>query len=68
MVFGLGIYGLYGRWHSRLANEESWDFEIGDTDPGSGGLQAIRSTDTDPSELRAVRTPPKSNRGKHMRN
>jgi APA family basic amino acid/polyamine antiporter len=68
MVFGLAVYGLYGRWHSRLANEESWDFEIGDTDPGTGGLQPIRPTDTATSELRAVRSPPKSNRGKHMRN
>jgi APA family basic amino acid/polyamine antiporter len=70
MLLGLAIYGLYGRWHSRLANEESWDFEIGDTDPGTGGLQAIRSSSSsssDSSELRAVRTPPKSNRGKHMR-
>jgi APA family basic amino acid/polyamine antiporter len=68
MLLGLAIYGLYGRWHSRLANEESWDFEIGDTDPGTGGLQAIRSSSaSDSGELRAVRTPPKSNRGKHMR-
>ena len=65
MLLGLAIYGLYGRWHSRLANEESWDFEVGDTDPGTGGLQAIRH-DTD-AELRAVRTPPKPTRGKHMR-
>ncbi|HEY0621356.1 MAG TPA: amino acid permease [Kribbella sp.] len=70
MLLGAAIYGLYGRWHSRLANEESWDFEIGDTDPGTGGLQAIRSSSSpgsDTSELRAVRTPPKSTRGKHMR-
>jgi APA family basic amino acid/polyamine antiporter len=66
MLLGLAIYGLYGRWHSRLANEESWDFDIGDTDPGTGGLQAIRRADSN-EELRAVRTPPKSTRGKHMR-
>jgi APA family basic amino acid/polyamine antiporter len=65
MLIGLAIYGLYGRWHSRLANEESWDFEVGDTDPGTGGLQVIRH---EPAELRVDRTPPKSNRGKHMRN
>ncbi|MEI8410997.1 MULTISPECIES: APC family permease [unclassified Kribbella] len=64
MVAGLLIYGLYGRWHSRLANEDSWDFDIGDTDPGTGGMQAIRPE----GELRAVRTPPqKPTRGKHMR-
>ncbi|MEV6414403.1 amino acid permease [Kribbella sp. NPDC051718] len=70
MAVGLAIYGLYGRWHSRLANEDSWDFDIGDTDPGTGGLQAIRS-EHDTGELRAVRTPPpskQSTRGKHMRN
>jgi len=67
MAIGLAIYGLYGRWHSRLANEDSWDFDIGDTDPGTGGLQAIRH-ESDTGELRAVRTPPKSTRGKHMRN
>ncbi|MEV8378293.1 amino acid permease [Kribbella sp. NPDC056861] len=68
MAVGLAIYGLYGRWHSRLANEDSWDFDIGDTDPGTGGLQAIRS-EADTGELRAVRTPPKpASRGKHMRN
>ncbi|MFI5713311.1 APC family permease [Kribbella sp. NPDC051620] len=70
MAVGLAIYGLYGRWHSRLANEDSWDFDIGDTDPGTGGLQAIRS-ESDTGELRAVRTPPptkQSTRGKHMRN
>jgi len=37
MVVGLAIYGLYGRWHSRLANEDSWDFDLGDTDPGTAG-------------------------------
>jgi len=70
MLVGLAIYGLYGRWHSRLANEDSWDFDIGDTDPGTGGLQSIRSEpETRTSELRAVRTPPqKPTRGKHMRN
>jgi APA family basic amino acid/polyamine antiporter len=73
MAIGLAIYGLYGRWHSRLANEDSWDFDIGDTDPGTGGLQPIRhEPDTRPNELRAVRTPPqqqqKPTRGKHMRN
>ena len=47
MAIGLAIYGLYGRWHSRLANEDSWDFDIGDTDPGTGGLQAIRPPDTE---------------------
>ncbi|TWD72479.1 APA family basic amino acid/polyamine antiporter [Kribbella amoyensis] len=67
MLLGLAIYGLYGRWHSRLANEESWDFEVGDTDPGTGGLQAVRTSEPDP-ELRAVRTPPRPTRGKHMRN
>jgi APA family basic amino acid/polyamine antiporter len=68
MALGLAIYGLYGRWHSRLANEDSWDFDIGDTDPGTGGLQAIRSEPEKANELRAVRTPPpKSTRGKHMR-
>jgi len=64
MLVGLLIYGLYGRWHSRLANEDSWDYDIGDTDPGTGGLQPIRPE----SELRAARTPPqKPTRGKHMR-
>ena len=58
MAVGLLIYGLYGRWHSRLASEDSWDFDIGDTDPGPG-LQAIRPE----SELRAVRTPPRSRPG-----
>jgi len=70
MVVGLAIYGLYGRWHSRLANEDSWDFDLGDTDPGTGGIPAIRVA-SDTSELRAVRTPPgqpKPSRGKHMRN
>jgi APA family basic amino acid/polyamine antiporter len=66
MLLGLAIYGLYGRWHSRLANEESWDYDT-DTDPGSGALQPVRH-DTSSGELKAVRTPPKSNRGKHMRN
>jgi APA family basic amino acid/polyamine antiporter len=69
MVVGLAIYGLYGRWHSRLANEDSWDFDLGDTDPGTGGIPAIRVT-SDSAELRAVRTPPeqpKPSRGKHMR-
>jgi APA family basic amino acid/polyamine antiporter len=64
MVVGMLIYGLYGRWHSRLANEDSWDYDIGDTDPGTGGMQAIRPG----TELRAVRTPQqKPTRGKHMR-
>jgi APA family basic amino acid/polyamine antiporter len=70
MALGLAIYGLYGRWHSRLANEDSWDFDIGDTDPGTGGLQAIRN-ESNTGELRAIRTPPppkQSTRGKHMRN
>jgi APA family basic amino acid/polyamine antiporter len=70
MLLGLAIYGLYGRWHSRLANEESWDFDLSDTDPGTGSLEAIRP-ESDRTELRAVRTPPsqqKSNRGRHMRN
>ncbi|MGW6277494.1 APC family permease [Kribbella sp. NPDC055071] len=74
MVIGIAIYGLYGRWHSRLANEDSWDFDIGDTDPGTGGLQAIHpDPETRSNELRAIRTPPeqqqqKPPRGKHMRN
>jgi APA family basic amino acid/polyamine antiporter len=73
MVIGIAIYGLYGRWHSRLANEDSWDFDIGDTDPGTGGLQAVQhQPDIRSNELRAIRTPPeqqqKSTRGKHMRN
>ena len=74
MVIGIAIYGLYGRWHSRLANEDSWDFDLGDTDPGTGGLQAIRQDHDRPTELRAIRTPPapqqpaKPTRGKHMRN
>jgi len=70
MALGLAIYGLYGRWHSRLANEDSWDYDIGDTDPGTGGLQAIRPEPAESTnELRAVRTPPqKPTRGKHMRN
>jgi APA family basic amino acid/polyamine antiporter len=74
MVVGLAIYGLYGRWHSRLANEDSWDFDIGDTDPGTGGLQAIRNDPDRTGELKAVRTPQqnpnqtKPTRGKHMRN
>lgn len=73
MVIGIAIYGLYGRWHSRLANEDSWDFDIGDTDPGTGGLQAIQhEPDIRSNELRAIRTPPhqqqKPTRGKHMRN
>jgi APA family basic amino acid/polyamine antiporter len=73
MLIGIAIYGLYGRWHSRLANEDSWDFDLGDTDPGTGGLQAIRHDQERPNELRAIRTPPdqqpsKSTRGKHMRN
>jgi basic amino acid/polyamine antiporter, APA family len=55
MVIGLAIYGLYGRWHSRLANEDDWD--MADTDPGTGGLRAVGS------ERRA----PDTRRGKHMR-
>ncbi|NIK58087.1 APC family permease [Kribbella shirazensis] len=73
MGIGIAIYGLYGRWHSRLANEDSWDFDLGDTDPGTGGFQAIRADQDRPTELRAIRTPPeqqpqKPTRGKHMRN
>ncbi|TDD52399.1 amino acid permease [Kribbella antibiotica] len=75
MAVGLAIYGLYGRWHSRLANEDSWDFDIGDTDPGTGGLQAIRNEPdhrAGSAELKATRTPGqnqnKPTRGKHMRN
>ncbi|WP_405060452.1 amino acid permease [Kribbella sp. NBC_01505] len=74
MAVGLAIYGLYGRWHSRLANEDSWDFDIGDTDPGTGGLQAIRPETERTGELKAIRTPgqnqnpTKPTRGKHMRN
>ncbi|MFK4089208.1 APC family permease [Kribbella sp. NPDC020789] len=70
MALGLAIYGLYGRWHSRLANEDSWDFDIGDTDPGTGGLQPIRQEPERTGELKAVRSPSqnKPTRGKHMRN
>ncbi|MEU4195990.1 amino acid permease [Kribbella sp. NPDC026611] len=73
MLIGIAIYGLYGRWHSRLANEDSWDFDIGDTDHGTGGLQTIRIEQDRPPELRVNRTPPeqqqvqKPTRGKHMR-
>jgi APA family basic amino acid/polyamine antiporter len=70
MLLGIVIYGLYGRWHSRLANEDSWDYDLGDTDPGTGGLPAIRP-ESDTGGLRAVRTAPnqqKSARGRHMRN
>jgi APA family basic amino acid/polyamine antiporter len=65
MVFGLLIYGLYGRWHSRLANEDSWDY---DTDHNTGGMPAVRMDDS--GELKAIRTPQqqKPTRGKHMRN
>ncbi|MDX3002222.1 amino acid permease [Kribbella solani] len=72
MAIGIAIYALYGRWHSRLANEDSWDFDLGDTDPGTGGLHAIRADQARPAELRAIRTPPEQQgqkpRGKHMRN
>ncbi|NUR98010.1 MAG: hypothetical protein HOV67_22495, partial [Kribbellaceae bacterium] len=50
--------------------EDSWDFDLGDTDPGTGGLQPLRDR---PTELQAIRTPPhqqqppKPTRGKHMR-
>ncbi len=69
MALGLAIYGLYGRWHSRLANEDSWDFDIGDTDPGTGGLQAIRQEPR--AHRRAAGDPHAAEdrpRGKHMRN
>lgn len=39
MAAGLVFYGVFGRWHSRLANEDRWDVE--DTDPGTGGIRAI---------------------------
>jgi APA family basic amino acid/polyamine antiporter len=69
MLLGIVIYGLYGRWHSRLANEDSWDSDLGDTDPGTGGLPAIRP-ESDTGDLRGVRTAPRqqrSARGRHMR-
>ncbi len=67
MVLGLAFYGLFGRWHSRLANEDSWDMD--DTDPGTGGLRAIR-----PDAHGNYYPPPEqrprqheSSRGRHMR-
>ncbi|HEU4945642.1 MAG TPA: amino acid permease [Kribbella sp.] len=69
MIIGLAIYGLYGRWHSRLANEDSWDFDMGDTDPGTGGVPAVRS-ESDTGEIKAVRSSHHQHkpRGRHMRN
>ncbi len=68
MVIGMAFYGLFGRWHSRLANEDSWDLD--DTDPGTGGLRAIRPDEYHPGgyppERRPVR-PPDDRRGRHMR-
>jgi APA family basic amino acid/polyamine antiporter len=58
MTLGLAIYGLYGRWHSRLANEDDWDFENADTDPGTGGLRVIRN-----ENIASSGKP----RGRHMR-
>jgi len=57
MALGLAIYGLYGRWHSRLANEDDWDFDTRDTDPGTGGLRVVR---TEPGSTGKPR-------GRHMR-
>jgi basic amino acid/polyamine antiporter, APA family len=41
MAVGLAFYGVFGRWHSRLANEDVWDLD--DTDPGTGGQRAVGS-------------------------
>jgi APA family basic amino acid/polyamine antiporter len=68
MGAGLAIYGLYGRWHSRLANEDTWDLEA--TDPGTGGLRAIR-IQPDPTQAPqptgVASRPSKPPRGRHMR-
>ncbi|WP_328992512.1 amino acid permease [Kribbella sp. NBC_01245] len=58
MLVGLAIYGLYGRWHSRLANEDEWDFDNADTDPGTGGLRVVRNENIGPNG---------KPRGRHMR-
>lgn len=70
MVLGLAFYGLFGRWHSRLANEDEWDLD--DTDPGTGGLRAV-APGTDLGRVRPMddtgRQQPVGGRprGRHMR-
>ena len=63
MAVGLAVYGLYGRWHSRLANEDQWDFD--DTDPGTGGLRAVGSGGRVPAG--GPQAPLERPRGRHMR-
>jgi len=60
MVLGLAFYGLFGRWHSRLANEDEWDLD--DTDPGTGGLRAVGPDTHRPHVGRGDRP-----RARHMR-
>ncbi len=65
MAVGLAVYGLFGRWHSRLANEDQWDFD--DTDPGTGGLRAIGSDQRPLVPSGRPPGPPERPRGRHMR-
>lgn len=60
MGVGLAIYALYGRWHSRIANEDLWDIDMADTDPGTGGMRAVRGDGTPVNGGR-------HQRGRHMR-